>query len=140
MALDHGESPLCRLLARAYNQGDLAAVDELVAPAGLTYAGAWGMPQTRTGLKRLIALMRTAFPDLHCSVDDEICSGDKLAAHWTLRGTHTGPFLGHPPTNRAVIVQAISFAQVADGQIVAAWALLDQMHILQQLGIVPPQG
>lgn len=140
MAAEHSDSPLRRLLARAYTQGDLTAVDELIAPGGITHGGAWGIRQTRTGLKRLIAVVRTAFPDLHCTIDDEIQVGDRLAAHWTLYGTHTGPFLGNQPTRRPVVVQGVSFARVANGQIVEAWTVLDQMSMLQQLGIVPPQG
>lgn len=139
MAAELSVSPLRRLLTQAYIQGDLAAVDELVGPAGVTHAGAWGVLRTRSELKRLIALLLTGFPDLQCSVDDEIGAGDKVAAHWTLRGTHTGPFLGSPPTQRSVVVQGVSFAQIANGQIVESWMLLDQMSILQQLGLVPPQ-
>jgi predicted ester cyclase len=32
----------------------------------------------------MIANLRAAFPDLYCTVEDEIREGDKLAAHWTI--------------------------------------------------------
>ncbi len=83
-------------------------------------------------------MFRSAFPDLHCTVEDEIGEGDKLAAHWTMRGTHKGPFLGNPPTNRPIVVQGISFARTENGRIVEDWTLVDQMSILQQLGLIPP--
>ena len=133
------DSLIQRLIENAFNQGRLAVVDELFAPGGVTHAVAWGMPQNREGLKLLIALLRSAFPDLHCTVEDEISAGDRVAAHWTMRGTHTGPFLGNLPTNRPVVVQGISFARTENGQIAEDWTLLDQMSILQQLGIVPRQ-
>ncbi len=80
----------------------------------------------------------TAFPDLQCTVEDEIYVGDQFAAHWTMRGTHNGSFLGNPPTGRRVMVQGLIFARTAHGRISEAWTLIDQMGILQQLGLVPP--
>ena len=140
MSPDRTDSLIRRLFENAFNQGTLDVVDELFAPGGLTHAVAWGMPQNREGLKRLIALFRSAFPDLHCTVEDEISAGDKMAAHWTMRGTHTGAFLGNSPTNRSIVVQGISFARTENDQIAEDWTLIDQMSILQQLGIVPPRG
>jgi len=97
-----------------------------------------GGPLGPQGLKYLIAMFRNAFPDLHCTFEDEIRQGDKLAAHWTMRGTHKGLFLGNPPTGRKVEAQGIIFARTYNGRIVENWTLFDQMGILQQLGIVPP--
>jgi steroid delta-isomerase-like uncharacterized protein len=127
-----------RIFDQAFNQGDLAVVDELVAVGGVSRTTSWGMPAGRMGLKQWIAALRLAFPDLHCTVEDEICEQDKVAAHWTMYGTHWGPFLGNPPTGRPITVQGIIFARIANGQIVENWTLVDQMSMLQQLGIVPP--
>jgi len=122
----------------AFNQGTFAVVDELVAPDGVSHTPAWGMPNNREGLKQLIVMLRTAFPDLHCTIEDEISEGDKVAAHWTMRGTHKGPLLGNRPTSRPIVVQGMIFAHTENGQIAEGWTLLDQMSLLQQLGIVPP--
>jgi steroid delta-isomerase-like uncharacterized protein len=127
-----------RIFDQAFSQRDLAVVGELVAADGLTHALSLAMPGSRMGLKRLIATFRAAFPDLRCTVEDEISEGDKFAAHWTMRGTHKGSFLGNPPTGRSIVVQGIIFARTADGRIVEDWILADQMGMLQQLGIVPP--
>ena len=138
MSTGRADSPIRRMFDHAFNQGMLAIVDELVAPNGVTHSVAWGMPHNREGLKQLIAMFRSAFPDLHCTVEDEISAGDKVAAHWTMRGTHTGLFLGNRPTNRPIVVQGISFARTENGRIAEDWTLIDQMSILQQLGIIPP--
>jgi steroid delta-isomerase-like uncharacterized protein len=126
------------MVEQAFNQGALAVVDELLAPDGITHIPSWGMPHTREGLKRLIALFRSAFPDLHCTVEDEISADDRIAAHWMLRGTHQGLFLGNRPTSRSIVVQGMIFARIDNGRIVEGWTLLDHMSVLQQLGIVPP--
>jgi steroid delta-isomerase-like uncharacterized protein len=83
-------------------------------------------------------MFRTAFPDLQCTVEDEIRGDDKIAAHWTMRGTHKGPFLGNPATNRPVVVQGLVYARIENDQVIEDWAMIDQMGVLQQLGLVPP--
>jgi predicted ester cyclase len=57
-----------------------------------------------------------------------------------MRSTHQGLFLGNPPTCRQVEVPGIIFARTSTDRIVEDWILVDQMSILQQLGIVPPVG
>ena len=138
MSADRTDSLIHRMFDSAFNQGTFAVVDELVAADGITYTPTWGMPHNREGLKQLIAMFRSAFPDLHCTVEDEINEGNKVAAHWTIRGTHRGLFLGNRPTNRPIVVQGMIFARTENGQIAEGWTLLDQMGMLQQLGIVPP--
>jgi steroid delta-isomerase-like uncharacterized protein len=138
VSADRTDSLIRRLFEQAFNQGMVAVVDELVAPNSITYTPTWGMLNNREGFKRLIAMFRSAFPDLHCTVEDEITQGDKVAAHWTMCGTHTGLLLGNHPTRRPIVVQGMIFARTENGQIVEDWTLIDQMGMLQQLGIVPP--
>ncbi len=132
------QTPIRRLFEEAFNQGNLAVVDEVLTSDHIAHNAFAGGPHGPQGLKGLIVLFRTAFPDLYCSVEDEIREGDKLAAHWILRGTHKGLFLGNPPTGRQVMVQGIIFARISNGQIAEDWTLIDEMGILQQIGVVPP--
>jgi steroid delta-isomerase-like uncharacterized protein len=134
----HSQSVLQRIFDKAFNQGDLAAIDELVAPDSISHHLSWGIPANRMGLKQLIAMLRTAFPDLQCTIEDEIIEGDKVAAHWTMRGTHTGMFLGNSPTNKPILVQGLIYARIENDQLIENWTMIDQMDVLQQLGLVPP--
>jgi len=138
MPTDRSDSLIRRIFEEAFNQGDLAVVDEVLSPDHLAHIAFGGVPNGPQGLKWLIAMLRTAFPDLHCTVEDEIKVDDQFAAHWTMRGTHKGSFLGNPPTGRPVVVQGIIFARTENGRMVEDWTLIDQLGILQQLGLVPP--
>lgn len=131
-------SPIHRLFDCAFNQGEPAVVDEVVTADAIIHTSNWGLPNNRTGLKQLILAFRTAFPDLHCTVQEEIAQSDRTAVHWTMRGTHKGAFMGNPPTHRPIMVQGIMMVRMVDGRIVENWLLVDQMSILQQLGIIPP--
>jgi steroid delta-isomerase-like uncharacterized protein len=127
-----------QIFEEAFNQGNLVVVGELLSPEHIAHTAFGGTPNGPQGLKWLIVMFRTAFPDLHCTVEDEIREGDRIAAYWTMRGTHKGPFLGNPPTGRPVVAQGIIFARTSNGQMVEDWTLIDQLGILQQLGLVPP--
>ena len=127
-----------RIFDIAFNQGNLAIVEELLAPDSIIHMPTWGLPNNRMGLKQLIASVRLAFPDLHITVKDEIQQGNKSAVHCEMRGTHTGSLFGNPPTGRRIEVQSLIFTRTENGRIVENWLLIDQMGMLQQLGIVPP--
>jgi len=138
MATVPGKSIVRRVLEEAFNQGNLTIVDELVAADGISHHSSWGTPANRMGLKQLIAMFRTAFPDLSCIVEDELNQGDKVAAHWTMRGTHKGGFLGNSPTNKPILVQGLIYARIEEHQVVENWILVDELGLLQQLGLIPP--
>lgn len=138
MSTVQGKSIIRHIFDEAFNQGNLSVVDQLVAPNGISHQLSWGMPANRMGLKQLIAMFRTAFPDLLCTVEDEIIQGDKIAARWTIRGTHTGLFLGNSPTSKSISVKGLIYARIENNQVSENYILIDQMGILQQLGLVPP--
>jgi steroid delta-isomerase-like uncharacterized protein len=130
-------SPIWRIFEEAFNQGNLAVVDEVITSDHIAHNAFTGAPHGPLGLKLMIATFRTAFPDLLCTVEDEIVAGNKFAVRWSLRGTHQGMFLGNPPTGKQVNVLGIIFGRIEDGRIIEDWTLTDQLEILQQLGIVP---
>jgi steroid delta-isomerase-like uncharacterized protein len=138
MTTDRTESLIRRIFDEAFNQGDLAVLDELLPPDHFNHNAFGGTPNGPKDLKWLITMFRTAFPDLHCTIEDEIREGNKFAAHWTMRGTHRGLFLGNRPTGRQVEARGMIFAHTANSRIVEDWTLVDQMGILQQLGLIPP--
>lgn len=133
-------SPIRRIFEEAFNLGNLAVIDEVTLPNHLAHNGIAGTPHGPQSLKLLVSMFRNAFPDLHCTVEDEIVEGDKFAVRWSIQGTHRGMFLGNPPTGKQVDVPGIIFGRTENGRIIEDWTLTDQLGILHQLGIVPPSG
>jgi steroid delta-isomerase-like uncharacterized protein len=85
----------------------------------------------------IIAMMRGGFPDVQWTLEEMIAEGDKVAARYTMRGTHRGTFLGIPPTEKRIEVQAMNFYQWSDGQIVGERGQPDMLGLLQQIGALP---
>ena len=66
-----------------------------------------------------------------------IAEADKVAARFTMRGTHQGTFLGVAPTGKKIEVKAMNFYRLSDGQIIEEHGLPDLLGLLQQVGAVP---
>ena len=62
---------------------------------------------------------------------------NKVAARFTMRGTHRGTFFGVPPTGKTIAVQAMNFYRLANGQFIEEHGQPDMLGLLQQIGAVP---
>ena len=89
------------------------------------------------GLKETLIRIRSAFPDSHWTVEEQIAEGDKVLSRFVWSGTHQGEFLGVPATGRAVSAWVMVISRIADGQIAEEWQLTDTLGLMQQLGAVP---
>ncbi len=88
-------------------------------------------------LRRDIAALWQAFPDLHYTLEDMLAEGDQVALRFTITGTNTGPFQGRAATGKAARWTGTSFTRHANGKIVEQWLTIDIFSLLQQLGIIP---
>ena len=129
-----------RFLEDAYSAGKLELLDELLAPSYVDRDAPPGTPPGRDGIRALMTTFRSAFPDFHFTIEDQIAEGDKVATRYTVRGTHQGALFGIPPTGKQVTVRGISVYRIADGQLHEAWVNYDALGMMQQLGVVPLPG
>ena len=81
--------------------------------------------------------LRVAFPDMRFMLQDVISSDDRVAVRWTMEATHSGPLAGIPATGKRVEQRANVIYRFVDGKIAEAWALVDQVGMLRQLGFDP---
>ena len=126
-----------RVQEEAFNQGNLAVIDELVAADYVDHDLPPGFPEGQEGFKQLVAMYRAAFPDVQMTIEDVIADGDKVALRWTATGTHQGELMGIPPTNKQVTVTGMDINRLAGGKIAEHWGNFDQMGMMQQLGVIP---
>ena len=82
----------------------------------------------------------TAIPDIHVTTDDLIAEGDKVTKVWTVNGTNKGELMGIPATGKQIVVKGIEVFRIADGKIAELWASMDNLGLMQQLGVIPPMG
>jgi steroid delta-isomerase-like uncharacterized protein len=90
------------------------------------------------GARQFAASMRSAFPDLTCTIEDQIAEGDKVVSRWSASGTHQGETeeMG-PPTGNRMEITGVSIERISEGKVVESWDHYDAMGMMQQLGFIP---
>lgn len=121
-------------IEEALNRGNTSVLKEIIH-ARYRYSSP---TETMEGIEQLegfILALRIAFPDLHVSIEDQIGENDKVCTRVSMTGTHQGDFLGTPPSGKTVNLQGVIISHLEDGLILQEWELLDQLSLLQQLGL-----
>jgi predicted ester cyclase len=119
-------------LFETFGNGDLAALEQLVAPE---YVGPQG-DKGPAGFRAVIVGLRNAFPDIHYTVDEMVAEGDSVAVRWHWTGTHRGPFRAYAPTGKAVSNSGSGIFRFQHDKVVSAGLETDRLGFLQQIGAV----
>lgn len=130
------ESVLRAWYEQVWNQGHEEAIDELLAEDAQAHGLRDVEGNTARGparFKHVFQTFRTAFPDLHITLDEVISQRDICAVRCTVRGTHLGDSLGIPATGKRVEFTGMNFARIADGKIVEGWNNFDFATMQAQL-------
>jgi len=122
--------------------GNLDAAEEIYAPDFIGHE-----PTTPEdihgveGVKQFAAAYRNAFPDLTCTIEDQLAEGDKVATRFRASGTHQGEMeeLG-PPTGNRVEVTGITIERFSEGKVVESWEHFDALCMMQQLAHISEAG
>jgi steroid delta-isomerase-like uncharacterized protein len=134
--MDHAAT--ARRLYDLINAGEVDAFAEVLADDFIEHEGLPGLEPTRDGVQAFFRMQRAAFSDMRMDVEDVIRDGDKVVARVRYTGTNDGAFMGVPATGKHVAVQLVDiFRFGADGLVHEHWGVMDQLTMMQQLGLVP---
>lgn len=133
---EHNKAIMRRGIEEVWNKGNFDVIDELIAS---DFVGHQPPDENHgpEGVKRFFRLMRSAFPDIHFKIEDQIAEGDKVVTRWTASATHQGEFQGVPATGRPGVVTGMTINRFADGKVVEGWTNLDGLGLMRQLGAIP---
>lgn len=141
------------LFTQVFRDGNYDLADEILTEDFRFQYPFPGFAPGPEGIKQFSREFHQGFPGFEVEVNDlfgtESASGEaEVSIRWTLRGHHTGPFLGIQPTGNYVTVSAIGIYtggqkppttdETAEGTLKAGWLEMDSLGLLQQLGAVKP--
>jgi serine phosphatase RsbU (regulator of sigma subunit) len=123
-----------RYIEEVWNQGRLEVVDEIFdrylshQPDGLT------LQRGAEDVKRFVGEFRSAFPDFHISINEQLAEGDKVVVHATIRGTHQREFRGMAPTGKEIEERGFSVLRFSEeGKVVESWdSYYSQLGLMRQ--------
>lgn len=127
-----------RRLVELLNSPAEALARELIAPSAIFYLPGKTEPlRGPIGYLTIILTLREGFPDIHWTLEELVAEDDRVAARFTIRGTHTGTFFGVSPTNRKMQVEQAGFYTFSRGQIIEERGQPDILGIIHQITPVP---
>ena len=141
MSVEENKAIIHRFMEEIVRKGNLAVTNEIFTA---DFVGHYGEPESpKRGPEAMIqrfTMLRTAFPDVRYTVEDEIAEGDKIVHRLIGHGTQQGEFLGIPPTGKQATWTGIAIYRIADGKIAERWVNVDNFGTAQQLGATPSLG
>ena len=108
-------------------QGNLDVADELFTPEYVGHNPASPV-DTRgpEGVKVFASMFRSAFLNVHVSVEDQVAEGDKVVTRWRGSGTHQGDLFGIAPTGNRVSFVGITINRIEGGKVAEEWQIFAQ--------------
>jgi len=117
------------------NTADQSLGEEIIAADVIFHAPTSSEPMRGIeGYMQTLQMMRGGFPDIQWSLQESVAEGDKIAARFTMHGTHTGTFFGIPPSGKEISATAINFYRFSEGKIVEEFGQPDLMGLMKQIG------
>lgn len=127
-----------RYFTDVWNKGDMTAADSIFAAPHIYHdpSHTW-VTRGAEGMKRLVTVYRSAFPDLQVSLEACFAANGFVVSRWLFQGTQLGKYFRLAPTGKKVSVTGMQFDRFEGGSIVETWAQWDMLGLLQQLGVLP---
>jgi steroid delta-isomerase-like uncharacterized protein len=136
--MDHTVS--IRRLYDFINAGDIDGFGRQLADNFVEHNEVPGIPPTKEGVVMYFQALIAAFPDFQMDVEDVIAGGDKAVARVRITGTHQGEFMGIPATGKSASAKLIDITRFGDDGLAREhWGVMDQLALLQQLGVIPAE-
>jgi predicted ester cyclase len=94
-----------------------------------------GMHFDLAGHQEFAAGWYAGFPDTHHIIESVDIAPAAERVRFRLLGTHTGDFMGIPPTGKPVDVSADVIMTIEDGKVESVIGSFDQAGLMKQLGV-----
>jgi predicted ester cyclase len=134
-----------KLLVREYYErvvsiGDIEHLEDFVS---VDYVEVYRGVRHDVGLEGArghILGVRETYPDLELTVDQQVAEDDWVVSVVTMRGTHSGEWLGMRPTHKMIETTAVNVDKVSNGRIVEHGGAANLLEPLLEVGAVAIVG
>jgi len=135
-AIERNKKLLRKAVDEIWNKGNYNTLKEMVSD---DFVIRFPREELRgvENIKQFYTHLRNAFPDIHFTIIDQVAEDDKVVTHWSASGTHRGEFKGIPATGKKVTFTAMDIDKVTNGKFVECWTNMDELGLMQQLGVIP---
>jgi steroid delta-isomerase-like uncharacterized protein len=134
MTIQENKDIARRWMQEIWQGASLATMEELFAANFVFNYVSPGLEPNPESYKQCVDAYFIGFPDIQFTLEDLVAEGDKIAVHWSGRGTHEGEYWGFAPTGKRMTFRGISIIHIVDGKIVEEWGYDNAWEWMEQLG------
>jgi steroid delta-isomerase-like uncharacterized protein len=138
MTAEERKAIVRRQIEELWNKGNLDFADECFTSGYVSHDPA--SPEVirgPEGFKQNVAAVRSAFPDFHVEIVDQVAEGDKVVTRYVTRGTQAGELADIPPTGKRVDVMGMGIDYFSGEKVAESWEYYDVLGMMQQMGVIP---
>lgn len=133
MRADDNRTVIERFFEKILKERDFSVLGDFVSESYVQHSPTPDQSVGIEGVRRHIQLFFTAFSDTEYRLEGIVAEGNKVAARWALSGTHTGDFLGMPPTGSRIETSGIDIYSLQEGKIKEHWHEMDMLRLMTEL-------
>jgi len=127
-------------IEKVVNTGDIGIITQFISS---DYVEIYNNKKYAIGIegaKEHILGVRNTYPDLKLSIDNQIEEGDFVATCYTMKGTHTGSWMGIKPTGKKMEVTGVNIDKIVDNKIVEHGGAANMFEGLLEIGAIKIVG
>jgi serine phosphatase RsbU (regulator of sigma subunit)/predicted ester cyclase len=124
LSKSEGNKALVRRYFEAFDEGNLEAIEEMLAPDFVDHSPLPDQEPGRDGYKRLLAEDRAALSDVRTTFEYQATDGDDMViSRLTQHSTHDrGEMMGVAPTGQKRVSTGIIIHRISEGKIAEEWS------------------
>ena len=122
------------LCMTVFQKHDFSKLDEIMRDDYIQHNE--DTPQGKAGFKAFFKQMFKAMPDFSYTIKKIVAEGDTVMMYSTTTATHSGEWLGNPPTGNKLNFDVVDVFRIEDGKIAEHWDVADTLKLFTQVGKV----
>ena len=126
-----------RFIEEIINTGNTDNIAEFIDP---NYKDHNDKEDEITGIRGAIShieAVRSTYPDLKISIEQQVCEGDVVVTRIIGKATHSGEWLGMKPTFKPITIHGVNIDRIKNGKIIEHWGMANSLEALLEIGAFP---
>lgn len=129
---EENKTKMRQFYTEVMQKGNVAMLDDLVAPDFVDHQPAPGQDAGAAGVKQFVSALHKAISGLQVTVEHVVAEGDMVVAHVVCRGKQTGDLLGIPASGKDVVMRVSDLVRIQNGKAVERWGVEDMSGLVPQ--------
>lgn len=126
-----------RFVEEIINTGNTNNIAEFISENYIDHNDRSGSVTGIEGAISHIQGVRSTYPDLQVSIEQQICDADLVVSRIIGRATHKGEWLGIKATHKPIEIHGVNIDRIKDNKIIEHWGMANSLEALIEIGAFP---